>query len=47
MKMHVTRKQIMDNFQKVVYVPYCEAQTLLRYSSPICDILVSWPKGRR
>ena len=35
MKMHVTRKQIMDNFQKVVYIPYCEAETLLRFSSPI------------
>lgn len=35
MKMKVTRKEIMNNFVKVVYVPYCEASTLLRYASPI------------
>ena len=35
MKMKVTRKEIMNNFVKVVYVPYCEASTLLRYADPI------------
>ena len=35
MKMKVTRKEVMDNFVKVVYVPYCGADTLLRYADPI------------
>ena len=35
MKMKVTRREIMNGFAKVVYVPYCEASTLLRYADPI------------
>lgn len=35
MKFKTTKKAIMANFSKIICVPYCELQFLLKYESPI------------
>lgn len=33
-KINVTRKWVCNNFDNIIFVPYCAAQDLLKYESP-------------
>ena len=35
MKFKTTQKEIRENFNKIICVPYCGLQTLLNYESPV------------
>lgn len=35
MKFKTTQKAIKNGFHKIIYVPYCDLQTLLEFESPI------------
>lgn len=35
MKFKTTQKAIKENFHKIIYVPYCNLQTLLEFDNPI------------